>query len=248
MLNALFTPFASTPATLHFDPDTPSQIEGFTLHYDARALNVRVEEVEDAKSIEIEIDSFHNIFGPHLVEVSKGRWAIECGLKRSAHSASIVDNRYLLFAALPTQDDAKAVLQLADRIIRTHQRYNTMLKAFVDRHGHALRCEWQDDSSSLHLHGGRGNVSVYFAHNMALVYLQSDDESRVFEQYLSREFAPASEQNPYSSYVLSCGGYSFPGAQYVENEVYMFAFHFPADEAQIRMLVDAVVEVVRAHT
>ena len=37
----------------------------------------------------------------------------------------------------------------------------------------------------------------------------------------------------------------FPGAQYVENEIYMFSFHFPEDEAQIRMLVDAVVDVIK---
>jgi hypothetical protein len=248
MLNFLFTPFASTPATLHFDPDTPSQIEGFTLHYDARTLNVRVDEVEEAKSIEIEIDSFHNILGPHMVEVTKGRWVIEyCGLGRSTHSATVVDDRFLLFSALPSHDDAKAVLQLVDEIIRIHQRYTTMLKSLVDKHSHALWCEGKDESSSLHLHGRRGNVSVYKAHHMALVYIQSDDEPPLFEQYLAREFAPASKQNPDSSYVLSCGGQHFPGAQYVENEFYMFSFHFPEDEAQIRMLVDAVVDVVKVE-
>jgi carbonic anhydrase len=59
------------------------------------------------------------------------------------------------------------------------------------------------------------------------------------------KFAHTSKQNPYSSYILSCGGQHFPSEQYVENEIYMFSFHFPADEAQIRMLVDAVVEVVK---
>lgn len=243
MLNALFLPFSSMPATIHYEPNSPSQLEGFTLHYDERKLNVRVDKVEEA--IEIEIDSFDGVFGPHMVQVAPGQWVIEFGSERSTRTATVEENRYLLFAEIPTEDEAKEVLQLVDQIIRTNQRHRLMIKDFVDQYGKALRCVWQDDSSSLHIYGQHGNVSVYNINNLVLVYIQSDDEPRIFEPFLSREFAPAPEQDPYSSYVLSCNGKHFPGAEYVEDEIYMFCFHFPCDEAQIRMLVEAVVEVIK---
>jgi hypothetical protein len=75
--------------------------------------------------------------------------------------------------------------------------------------------------------------------NTAIEDFQKD---KIYGTY--SKFVPASKQNPYSSYVLSCSGQHFPGAQYVENEIYMFSFYFPADEAQIRMLVDAVADVI----
>ena len=86
---------------------------------------------------------------------------------------------------------------------------------------------------------------MYNINNLVLVYLQSDNEPRIFEQYLSLEFAPS--QNPGASYVLSYDGKHFPGAEYVEDEIYMFCFRFPDDEAQIRMLVEAAVGVIKAN-
>jgi hypothetical protein len=246
MLNSLFLPFASTPATLHLDPGSPSIIEGFTLHYDAQKLNVRVDEANESKSIEIEIEAFETKFRPHMVEMAKDQWAIEFGCDRSVHTASIVGGKSLLFAKIPNESEARAVLHLIDLIIRVNQRHSSMIKDFADRYGQALQCEWQEDSSSLHIYGQCGNVSVYNINNLVLVYIQSDDESRIFERYLSREFAPAHEKNPYASYVLSYDGKHFPGAEYVEDEIYMFCFRYPGDEAQIRMLMDTVVDIIKA--
>jgi hypothetical protein len=243
MLNALFLPFAAMPATIQYDPQSPSKFEGFTLHYDERALNVRVGKA--GGSFEIEIQGFDGVFGPHMVEVTKGQWVIESGADCSMYTAVIADDRRLLFAEIPTEDEARKVLQLIDQIIRTRQRHARMIQGFVDLYGNALQCEWQHDTSSLHIHGRRGNVSVYNINNLVLVYLQSDNEPRIFEQYLSLEFAPS--QNPGASYVLSYDGKHFPGAEYVEDEIYMFCFRFPDDEAQIRMLVEAAVGVIKAN-
>jgi hypothetical protein len=78
--------------------------------------------------------------------------------------------------------------------------------------------------------------------NTAIEAFQKD---KIYGTY--SKFAPASKQHPYSSYVLSCGGQHFPGEQYVKNEIYMFSFHFPADEAQISMLVDAVADLIKVE-
>ena len=247
MLNTLFTPFSSMPATTHHDPKSPSELKCFTLYYNEEKLNVRVEEADDSDQIEIEIEGFSCVFGPHLVGKEKNRWAIEFGSDRSVHTASIVNDHYLLFDEIPNEGEAKEVLRLIDVIIAASQRHGLMLKYFVDTYREELRCEWHDETSSLHIYGRRGNVSVYNTSNQVLVYIQSDDEPCIFEQYLSREFGPTEEGTPYSSYVLSCDGGHFPGAEYVENEIYVFTFDFPCDEAQIRMLVDAVVDVIKAH-
>ena len=247
MLNTLFAPFSSMPATTHHDPKSPSELKCFTLFYNEEKLNVRVEEADDSDQIEIEIEGFSCVFGPHLVGKEKNRWAIEFGSDRSVHTASIVNDHYLLFDEIPNEGEAKEVLRLIDLIIQANRRHGLMIKDFVDKYREALRCEWNDETSSLHIYGRRGNVSVYNTSNQVLVYIQSDNESRIFKQYLAREFAPTPEKDPSPSYVLSYDGKHFPGAEYVENEVYVFTFHFPCDEAQIRMLVDAVVDVIKAH-
>ena len=136
MLNALFLPFASMPATIHYE--APSEIEGFTLHYDEHKLNVRVDEAEESDTIEIEIEAYNAIFGPHLVGITKDRWAIEFGSERSAHTATIVDGQYLLFTELPNEAEAKELLQLIDRIIRANQRHRLMINDFMDQYGEAL--------------------------------------------------------------------------------------------------------------
>ena len=247
MLNSLFTPFASTPATLHFDPNTPSQIEGFTLHYDARWLNVRVEKVRE--SIEIEIQGCHNAFGPHMFELAHGNYTIALGIDYTTHPATIVDDTNLLFAEIPTEDEAKKVLQLIDRIIQIYQRYIRMMQGF-EEYGKELQCEWQDDTASLHIDGRRGNVSVYNiasdTNAVILVYLQSDDDHCIFEQYMSHKSC-LPPKTPCVQYVFSYNGKHFSDAQYIENEVYMFIFRFPEKEAQIRMLVDAAVDVIKTH-
>ena len=247
MLNTLYQPFASMASTVHYGEKSPFEIDCFTLHYNEHKLNVRVEEADESNKIEIEIEAFSCVFGPHMVEKEKNRWAIEFGPDRSVHTASIVGGHYLLFDEIPNEGEAKEVLRVIDVIIRANKRHMLMIKDFVAKYSEALRCQWHDETSSLHISGRRGNVSVYNTNNLALVYIQSDDEPCIFEQYLSREFGPTEEGNPYSSYVLSCDGGHFPGAEYVENEIYVFTFDFPCDEAQIRMLVDAVVDVIKAH-
>lgn len=245
MLNDLFLPFASMPATVHHHPKSPSILEGFTLHYDEKRLNVRVDETHSA--IEIEIESFHNFFGPHMVGAADNKWAIKFGATRSALLASIVDDRWLLFAEIPTKKEARELLGLIDLIIRTNQQHRQMIRDLEDLYNEELVCEWQVDSSSLHVYGQRGNVSVYNVNNLVLVYIQSDDAPYIFERYLSPEFAPVGETDSLSSYVLSYDDKHFPGAEYVEDEIYMFCFHFPRDEAQIRMLVDTAVKIIKTN-
>ena len=245
MLNTLFIPFSSMPATTHHDPKSPSELKCFTLFYNEEKLNVRVEEADDSDKIEIEIEGFNCVFGPHMVGKEKNRWAIEFGSDRSVHTASIVNDHYLLFDEIPNEGEAKEVLRLIDLIIQANKRHGLMIKDFVDKYREALRCEWHDETSSLHIYGRRGNVSVYNTSNQVLVYIQSDDESRIFKPYLAREFAPTPEKDPSPSYVLSYDGKHFPGAEYVEDEIYVFSFDLSCDEAQVRMLVDAVVDVLK---
>jgi hypothetical protein len=126
-------------------------------------------------------------------------------------------------------------------------RHKLMIDDFVDKYSDAFHCEWQDDQPSLHIYGRRGNVSVYNIDSLVLVYIQSDSKPFVFEQYLSREFAPKHKKDPHASYVLSHNGEHFPGAEYIEDEVYMFCFRFPDDETQIRLLVEAAVGVIKAN-
>jgi len=246
MLNDLFHPFASMPATIHYDPKTPSVIEGFTLHYDKKRLNVTVERIKGG-AIEIDIESFDNFFGPHLVGVASEKWAIEFGEQRSVLLAVITKDRHLLFADIQTNDEAKQLLDLIDLIIKTNQHHRRMIEGFCEKYNSTLKCEWQEDSSSLHIYGCRGNVSVYNINNLVMVYIQSDSEPYVFEQYLSRPPPPPEMPFEATAYVLSYNKMHFGDAQCVEDEIYMFCFRFPQDEERICMLVDVAVEILKAH-
>jgi hypothetical protein len=247
MLSALYLPFASMPSAMYYDARSPSQLNGFTLNYYKPRLNVTVGKSDESNTFEIKIEAFDGVFRQHMAETSTNKWAIKFGHERSVNTASIVDGQHLLFAEITNEGEAKELLRLIDLIVRVNQRHSLMIQDFVGQYGEALQCEWQDDTSSLHIHGRRGNVSVYDTSNLVLVYIQSDDKHCIFERYLRREFSPAPEQDPCSSCVLSYDGGHFPGAEHIEDEIYMFSFHFPCDEAQIRMLVDAAVNIIKAH-
>ena len=195
----------------------------------------------NARQGEVEIESYSIFLGPHMVGTGPGEWALELGRQRTKHAATVIDEKTLRFSNIPCEEDANELIGLIDAIIKMNEQRVRMLEDFTAQFTGVFKPE----TSSLHIDGAHGNVSLYNINDLLIVYLQSDDEPPLFEPFLAPEFGPVNETDD-PSYVLSCDGQTFPGAQYVEDEIYQFCFRYPRDEAQIRMLVPVVARMLRA--
>ena len=219
--------------------DVLAEGEELTLNYPECDISVIIRGVSPA--IEIDIESYDIFFGPHMVEIS-GTWALELGLKRTIHTGTVIEDKTLRFSNINSAD-ANELLSLIDTIIKINQQRVIMVDEFMDQFSASLDCEFEDESSSLHMHAPNGNVSIYNISDLVLVYIQSDEDLHAFEPFLSPEFGPINETDT-NSYVFSYEGQNFPGAEYIENGVYQFCFNYPRDEHQIRMLLPMAVKII----
>ena len=206
---------------------------------------IRVIARQTQSAIEVDIESYGIFFGPHMKGIGSGLWVLELGKQETKYTAVRINGESdLRFSNIASMDDANELIRFIDTIITINQQRVRMIDAFTTQFT-GLEFDSDHANSSFTMCGRRGSVSIHNISDLLIVYLQSYEEPLLFEPFMKREFGPINETDG-PSYVLSYEGQIFPGATYVEDEIYDFCFRYPHDEAQIRILVSAVAEILRA--
>jgi hypothetical protein len=183
-------------------------------------------------------------------DYSKGRCALVYKKQRTQYTADVVDENTLIFRDIPSKEDAQAVIDLVDAIIRRERisiqlrlgLTDILLEMESPLTKRALKFDTEKgphDTDALTVRGARGNISLHFNRFTAMVFFQSKvpeaegDPPHLFEALMKHKYEDI-DWNGGQTNVLVFEGREYPNVEYSEGGVYEFSFEFPERHDAVR--------------